>query len=136
MLATPPRGLFLVLKGKTAERAAGLCSLQSFEPDGRRAELGLMLVPSGRAYGVATEALIAVIAHVFDTLPCDEVWVRFAIDHDAATQAAVSAGLARHSQSRPEDLAANLWRWSAYRDSWRPAARQGAVSVHCSAADE
>ena len=136
MLATPPRGLFLVLRTKAAEREAGLCSLQNFEPDRRRAELGLMLLPSGRAYGVATEALIAVLAHAFATLPFDEVWVRFASDHDAATHAAVSAGLVRHAQPRSEDLAANLWRWSACRDSWRPAARQGPVSVHCSAADE
>ena len=35
-----------------------------------------MLIPSGRAHGVATEALIAVIAHAFATLPIDEVWVR------------------------------------------------------------
>ena len=136
MLATPQRGLFLVLKPKAAAQEAGVCSLQNFELDGRRAELGLMLVPSGRAYGVATEAMIAVLAHAFATLPVDEIWVRFAIDHDAATHTAVGAGLVRHEQARPEDLAANLWRWSAYRDSWRPRARQRSVSVHCSAADE
>jgi RimJ/RimL family protein N-acetyltransferase len=134
MRATPPRGLFLVLAFKAGQRPVGLCTLQNFEPAERRAELGLMLVPSGRAARVATEALIAVLAHAFATLPFDEIWVRFAVAHEAATRTAVGGGLVRHAQARPEDLAANLWRWSAYRDSWRPAAPQGAVSVHCSAA--
>jgi len=135
MRATPPGGLFLVLTLKAGERPVGLCTLQNFEPAGRRAELGLMLVPWGRAARVATEALIAVLAQVFATLPFDEIWVRFAVDHEAATRTAVGGGLVRHAQSRPEDLAANLWRWSAYRDSWRPAAPPGAVSVHCAAAE-
>jgi RimJ/RimL family protein N-acetyltransferase len=134
MRATPPGGLFLVLTLKADERPVGLCTLQNFEPGGR-AELGMMLVPSGRASRVATEALIAVLTQVFATLPLDEVWVRFAIDHQAATRTAVSGGLVRHAQARPEDLAAKLWRWSAYRGSWRPGAPDG-VSVHCSTAQE
>jgi RimJ/RimL family protein N-acetyltransferase len=136
MRSIPPRGLFLVLTLKTDERPVGLCTLQNFERTERRAELGMMLLPSARAFGVATEALIAVLAHAFATLPFDEIWVRFANDHEVATRTAVGGGLVRHERSRPEDLAANLWRWSAYRDSWRPPARQGKVSVHCSAADE
>jgi len=120
MRSTPPRGLFMVLTLKAGERPAGLCTLQNLEPSERRAELGMMLVPSARAFGVATEALIAVLDHVFATLPFDEIWVRFANDHEAATRTALGGGLVRHAQSRPEDLAANLWRWSAYRDSWRP----------------
>jgi RimJ/RimL family protein N-acetyltransferase len=121
--ATPPRGVFLVLITQADERPVGLCTLQNFEPVERRAELGMMLVPSGRAARVATEALIAVLAQAFATLPFDEIWVRFAIHHEAATRTAVGGGLVRHAQTRPEDLAANLWRWSSYRASWRPDAR-------------
>ena len=44
----------------------------------------MMLESSGRAQGVASEALIALIAHAFATLPVDEVWVRIAMDHAAA----------------------------------------------------
>jgi RimJ/RimL family protein N-acetyltransferase len=120
MRATPPRGLFLVLTLQADQRPVGLCTLQNFEPAERRAELGMMLVPSGRALGAATEALIAVLAHAFATLPFDEIWVRFAIHHEVATRTAVGGGLVRHAQGRPEDLPANLWRWSAYRASWRP----------------
>jgi RimJ/RimL family protein N-acetyltransferase/precorrin-3B methylase len=136
MRSTPPRGLYLVVTLKSGERPAGLCSLQNFEPGERRAELGLMLAPSARAFGVATEALIAVLAHAFATLPFDEIWVRFANDHQAATSTAVGSGLVRHAHSRPEDVASNLWRWSAYRDSWRPAARLRTISADCAAADE
>lgn len=119
----PPRAVFLVLTLNEGQRPIGVCSLQNFDRARRTAELGLMTVPSGRAHGVATEALIAVIAHTFATLPFDEVWVRFAIDHAAAKSAARSAGLVRHAAASPQDRAANLWRWSAYRDSWRPDAQ-------------
>ena len=135
MRATPPRGLFLAMTFQADQRPAGLCTLQNFEGV-ERAELGMMLVPSGRASRVATEALIAVLAQVFATLPFDEIWVRFASHHEAATRTAVAGGLVRHAQGRPEDLAANLWRWSACRASWRPGEWQGPVSVHCAAAEK
>jgi RimJ/RimL family protein N-acetyltransferase len=120
---SPPRGVFLTLTPTATLRPIGLCSLQNFDHARRTAELGLMIVPSGRAQGLATEALIAVLAQAFATLPFDEVWVRFAIDHAAATSTALSGGLVRHAEARPQDLAANLWRWSAYRGSWRPPGR-------------
>ena len=135
MRATPPRGLFLAMTFQADQRPAGLCTLQNFEAL-ERAELGMMLVPSGRASRVATEALIAVLAQVFATLPFEEIWVRFAIHHAAATRTAVAGGLERHTRGRPEDLASNLWRWSAFRASWRPGPRQGVVSVHCAPAEK
>ncbi len=122
MRAMPPRGVFLTVIPKHDRQPIGLCTLQNFDLPRARAELGLMLLPSGRAHGAATEALIAVIAHAFATLPFDELWVRFTNDHAAARRTAVSGGLVRHAQAAPEDLAANLWRWSAHRGSWRPAA--------------
>jgi RimJ/RimL family protein N-acetyltransferase len=135
MRTTPPRGLFLAMAFQADARPAGRCTLQNFEAV-EGAELGMMLVPSGRAARVATDALIAVLTQVFATLPFDEIWVRFAIHHEAATRTAVAGGLVRHAQARPEDLAANLWRWSALRASWRPGVWQGAGSVHCAAAEK
>lgn len=135
MRATPPRGLFLAVIHRDTQQPIGLCTLQNFDLPQRRAELGLMLVPSGRAHGVATEALIAFIEHAFATLPFDELWVRFALDHAAARQTAVSGGLVRHTPPAPEDLAANLCRWSACRGSWRFPVQEGG-SVRCSAAKD
>jgi RimJ/RimL family protein N-acetyltransferase len=118
-LCDPPKGLFLTLIERTAQRPVGICTLQNFEWSLRQVELGLMLAPAGRAQGFATEALIAVLGHAFATLAVDEIWVRFAVDHALATHTALSGGLVRHQQASPAD-AANLWRWSAYRASWRP----------------
>ena len=115
----PARAVFLTLIRKDSLQPVGLCTLQNFDRGQRQAELGLMFMPSGRAHNVATEALIAVLAHTFATLPFDEVWVRFTVDHAAAERTALSGGLVRHATASPEDLAANLWRWSAYRASWR-----------------
>ncbi len=133
--AAPPRALFLTMVPKAAQKPTGLCTLQNFDAPMRRAELGMMLLPTGRAHVVATEALIAFLAHAFATLPVDEIWARFAVGHAAARHTAMSGGLIRPAQVAPEDLAANLWRWSAYRSSWRPAAGEP-VSVRCSSTNE
>jgi RimJ/RimL family protein N-acetyltransferase len=117
--STPPRAQFLTLTTKDAQQPVGLCTLQNFDPFRRQIELGVMLVSAGREQGLATEALIAVIAHAFATLSVDEVWVRFAIDHLACERLALSVGLVRYAAASPEDLAANLWRWSACRGAWR-----------------
>jgi RimJ/RimL family protein N-acetyltransferase len=114
---TPPRALCLVLTPSGEQRTIGLCTLQDFDAT-RRAELGVMLTPPGRTQGFATDALIAVIAHAFAALPVDEVWVRFAVDHEACERLALRTGLIRHAEASPLDLASNLWRWSAHRSSW------------------
>lgn len=120
---TPPRALFLTLVPQETQLPIGLCTLQNVDPIRRQTELGVMLVPTARVQGLATEALIAAIAHAFAALPVDEVWVRFAVNHAACERLALRTGLIRHAQASPEDRAGNLWRWSAYRSSWRPAAR-------------
>ena len=120
---TPPRALFLTLIPQETQQPIGLCTLQNVDPVRRQTELGIMVVPTARVQGLATEAMIAVIAHAFAALPVDEVWVRFAVDHAACERLALRTGLIRHADASPQDVAANLWRWSAYRSSWRPAAR-------------
>ena len=71
----------------------------------------MMLLPSGRAQGFATETLIAVLAHAFAKLPFDEVWVRFAVDHAAAERLPCAAAwcdtpeLRRHATPRPNSVA-------------------------------
>lgn len=118
--STPLRALYLTLTTKDAQQPIGLCTLQNLDRSSRQIELGVMLVAAGRVQGLATEALIAVIAHAFSTLPIDEVWVRFAVDHLACERLALSVGLIRYTEASAEDRAANLWRWSARRGSWRP----------------
>lgn len=127
MRAESPRGVFLAVLHQYSPRPHGLCTLQNFDALGRRAELGMMIAPTGRAHGAAAEALVAVLKHAFATLPFDEIWSRFAVDHVAARKTAVSGGLIRHAQDAPEDLAARLCRWSAHRSSWRPPAREAVL---------
>lgn len=134
--ATPPRALFLTMVPKPAQKPIGLCTLQNFDPAGRRIEMGVMVASQVRARGLASEALVAVITHAFDTMPVDEVWVRIALDHAACERTAVIIGLVRHAEAAPEDLAKNVSRWSAYRGSWRPGAAPETVSVHYSAAND
>jgi RimJ/RimL family protein N-acetyltransferase len=119
---SPPRALFLTLIPKDRQQAIGLCTLQNFDPVRRQTEFGVMLLSSGREQGFATEAMTGVIAHAFAELPVDEVWSRVAVDHAVCERLVLRVGLVRHSGVSPQDRAAKLWRWSAYRASWRPAA--------------
>jgi RimJ/RimL family protein N-acetyltransferase len=122
---SPPRALFLTLIPKDTGQAIGLCTLQNFDPVRRQVEFGVMLLSSGRQQGFATEAMSGVIAYAFAELPVDEVWSRVAVDHAVCERLVVRAGLVRHSGVSTQDRAANLWRWSAYRASWRPATSAG-----------
>jgi RimJ/RimL family protein N-acetyltransferase len=134
--ATPPRALFLTMVPKDAQQPIGLCSLQNLDAAGRRVEMGVMVASHVRARGVASEALIALVAHAFDTLPVDEVWVRIALGHAACERTAVLIGLVRHAETSPQDLAANVRRWSAHRASWLAAAAREEDSVHRCAAND
>jgi RimJ/RimL family protein N-acetyltransferase len=113
--------LFGTLIRKDRQQPIGLCTLQNFDRERRQAEFGVMLVSSGRTHGFATEAMIGVIAHAFAELSVDEVWSRVAVDHAACERLVIGVGMVRHSGVLPEDRAARVWRWSAHRDSWRPA---------------
>jgi RimJ/RimL family protein N-acetyltransferase len=119
--AAPPRALFLTLIRKDTQQPIGLCTLQNVDQARRQAEFGVMVVPAGRTQGFATEAMVGAIAHAFAALPVDEVWSRVAVDHAICERLVIGVGLVRHTRVLPEDLAANVRRWSAYRDSWRPA---------------
>jgi RimJ/RimL family protein N-acetyltransferase len=134
--ATPPRGLFLMMTPKAAQEPIGLCSLQNLDPAGRRIEMGVMVASQVRARGLASEALVAVITHAFDTMPVDEVWVRIALGHTACERTAQIIGLVQHAQAAPEDAARSVSRWSAYRGSWRPRAAREESSVHYCAAND
>jgi RimJ/RimL family protein N-acetyltransferase len=134
--AMPPRALFLTMVPKDAQQPIGLCTLQNCDSARRRVEMGVMVASQVRARGLASEALVTVITHAFDTLPVDEVWVRIALDHAACERTAVIIGLVRHAETAPEDVVKNVSRWSAYRGSWRPSAAPDGVSVHYSAAND
>ena len=116
--STPPRALFLTLTTKEAQQPIGLCTLQNLDRGSAADRAGCDARAAGREQGLATEALIAVIAHAFATLPVDEVWVRFAIDHVACERLALSVGLVRYAAASPEDRAANC-------GAGRPAAAPG-----------
>ena len=121
MRAAPPRAVFLTLTAKDTQQPIGLCTLQNFNRARRQAEFGVMLVASARSQGFASEAMVGVIAHAFARLSLDEVWSRVAVDHAACERLVIGAGLVCQPGVSPEDRAANVRRWSAYRDSWRPA---------------
>jgi len=120
--AAPPRALFLTLIRRDTQQPIGLCTLQNFDQARRQVEFGVMVLPAGRTQGFATEAMVGAIAHAFAELPVDEVWSRVAVDHAVCERLVITVGMVQHPGVLPEDRAANVRRWSAYRDSWLPTA--------------
>jgi RimJ/RimL family protein N-acetyltransferase/precorrin-3B methylase len=126
MRSTPPRALLVTLIRKDTQQRIGLCTLQNFDRARRQAEFGVMVLSSGRTQGFAREAMIRVIGHAFAELSIDEVWARVAVDHAVCERLVLGVGLVRHPRVLPEDQAATVCRWSAYRASWRPATHEPA----------
>ncbi len=96
-----PRGpWFLTIVRKRDGRTIGLCSLRSISVRKHSAEVGLMLVPSARRHGYATEALAVLIVAAFRALPIDTVWVQYQPANASAAHLCDSLGFAQGNGGR------------------------------------
>lgn len=73
--AAGPR--FLAVIEKRSGRAVGVCSIQALAANERSAEVGIMLKREARRLRYASEALSALLAAAWGTLPIDMVWVQY-----------------------------------------------------------
>jgi RimJ/RimL family protein N-acetyltransferase len=99
--------------------AVGLCGVVQICVAQRCAEVGMMLLPSERSRGYATEVLSALTGAAFAAFPIDRVWVQYAPAHHAAERLVVRVGF----QPRPdgeigEKRGENLI-WAVDRSSWK-----------------
>jgi RimJ/RimL family protein N-acetyltransferase len=68
---------FFVIVERSRRHAVGLCSIQSVAEHERSVEIGIMLRRAARRRHVASEALAALVAAAWQTLPVDTVWVQY-----------------------------------------------------------
>jgi RimJ/RimL family protein N-acetyltransferase len=68
---------FFVIVERRRRQAVGLCSVQAVAEQERSVEIGIMLQRDARRRQLASEALSALTAVVFRTLPIDTVWVQY-----------------------------------------------------------
>jgi RimJ/RimL family protein N-acetyltransferase len=109
--ASPHEHHFVVL-----ETLRGFCGevFYRVDPEHRRAELDIKLVPRAQARGIATGAFALLIEHVFEAeRDVDAVWTEPSPDNLAARALYARCGLAE--TRRPEDLPSGLSYWERRR---------------------
>jgi GNAT superfamily N-acetyltransferase len=92
---------FLAIVEKRGGRAVGLCSIRSIEPHDRRTEMGIMLVRDAHGSGYAREALSALLAAAWRTLPIDTVWVQYRRANSGAARLFDALGFSEIDGWRP-----------------------------------
>lgn len=126
-LRRPLEQLVLAVFAKTTARPIGLCSIQQIDLGRRRAETGIMLMPTParQAHGFAKECVVGLMTRVFAALPLDEIWATTATDHLVAQRVLAGVGFTRRIDSEStDDPGRSLW--CVHRTSWlagRPADR-------------
>lgn len=101
--------------------ATGLCGIVQICATRRRAEIGMMLLPSARARGFATEVLPALTAATFVAFPIDRVWVQYAPAHDAAERLVVRVGFKSCMDGEIAEKQSGNVIWAVDRPSSKPA---------------
>jgi len=109
---------FFAMLEKLTHRSIGMCAIQSFDIDTRRAEIGMMLKSEARGRRHATEALAALVTATFSVLPIDTVWVQYSPEHLAAERLVASIGFKRCAD-RGFDIEHGVrCVWSIDRSTW------------------
>lgn len=107
------RDLHFAVECKAEGRLAGLCSLQDWTPDGKKARLGYLLSPAYWNRGYATEAVQSVLAYGFGTLGLARVEARCRADNPASERVLQKCGLryagplplgSRQGDAKPQTL--------------------------------
>jgi RimJ/RimL family protein N-acetyltransferase len=99
--------------------AVGLCGVVQVCVAGRRAEVGMMLLPSDRSRGYATEVLSALTGAAFAAFPIDRVWVQYAPAHRAAERLVVRVGFQPCPDGEIGEKRSDNLIWTADRSSWK-----------------
>lgn|GEM_PF-4561305 len=92
---------FFVIVEKAGGRPVGLCSIRSVEPQGRSAEMGIMLARDVRGQRYGHEALSALLAAAWRTLPIDTVWVQYRRANSGAARLFDALGFSKIDGWRP-----------------------------------
>jgi len=109
---------FFVVVEKSSGRSAGVCAVQAIQPRERSVEVGVMLRRSGRQRGYASEALSAVIAAAFETLPIDTVWVQYRKANGGAARLFDALGFYEADRWRPQGARPRLCVRIQQRSRW------------------
>jgi RimJ/RimL family protein N-acetyltransferase len=125
----PDGPCFFVIADKLNGCDAGLCSIQPIAARERSAEVGVMLTRAARRKGYASEALTALIAAAFETLPIDTVWVQYRKANRGAAHLFGALGFHESDGWRPQGARRRLCVRILQRFRWRKHAIQPQMGV-------
>jgi RimJ/RimL family protein N-acetyltransferase len=116
-LRSPPtRRLFLAVQRQSSQEFLGICALQNFETDVRRAEIGIMLNKRGRGHHISREAFRATMLYAFDVLAIEELKALIAKNNLCAQRLCYDLGFAlSHSDSEQCVMSAHRGAWQDSR---------------------
>jgi len=110
---------FFTVVEKRGGRAVGVCSIQAPAPNERSAEIGIMLKREVRRRRYASEALSALLAMAWRTLPIDTVWVQYRKANRGAARLFDALGFFETDGWRPRGARSRLCVRIVQRSSWR-----------------
>ncbi len=113
-----PRHRGYVVRDVIDDAWLGVAGISGVDYSRSRCEVGMILRREARARGVATRALAELVTVAFDTLPVDEVWVRFAPTHEAARRLVARLGFVAGGEAPLGTGGSSMLISSAYRASW------------------
>jgi RimJ/RimL family protein N-acetyltransferase len=115
---------FFAIVEKHSGRAVGLCSIQPVEMRERSAEIGIMLGRAARRRYYASEALAALVAAAWRTLPIDTVWVQYRRANEGAARLFDALGFSKTDGWRPRGARPGLCVNIVQRPAWRMQSHQ------------
>jgi RimJ/RimL family protein N-acetyltransferase len=124
---------FFAVIEKRSRHKIGLCSIQPVAVHERSAEIGIMLTREARRRRYASEALSALIAAAFQTLPIDTVWVQYRKANRGAARLFDALGFYETDGWRPRGARPRLFVRIVQRSLWRAQSNQpeGGSNVEC-----
>jgi RimJ/RimL family protein N-acetyltransferase len=120
---------FFVIVERRSRLAVGLCSAQPVALRERSVEIGIMLRRDARRRQIASEALFALTAAVFRTLPIDTVWAQYRKANRGAARLFDALGFYEIDGWRPCGARLRLCVRIVHRSAWQSNQPQGAVPM-------
>ena len=110
---------FFAVVEKRGGCGVGVCSIQATAADERSVEIGIMLEREARLKRYASEAISALVAAAFQTLPIDTVWVQYRKANKGAARLFDALGFFETDGWRPSGARSRLCVRIVQRSTWR-----------------
>jgi [ribosomal protein S5]-alanine N-acetyltransferase len=114
----PAKQLFFAIERRADQQTIGICGMMQLDAQKQRAEVGIMLLPSANGAGLATDALGALLHHLFVSIDVEEIWVEHARDCERVRNLNDRLGFTRRPLLTPQGEATDKCIGAVFRKEW------------------